>query len=171
MDWIIIVLRFLHIFAGVFWLGAVFINEAFILPTVRGTGPVGGQFMGYMVRVKSYPTRIIGAAVVTILAGLGLYARNAALSHGAWAQTRPAMVYGIGGAAAILALFPGIGLGARSANRLAALGATIQAGGKPPSAEQQAEMAVWQKRLAIGSHATAGLTAIALLCMAIARYV
>lgn len=171
MDLLIIVLRVLHIFAGVFWMGAVFVNEAFILPSVRATGPVGGHFIGYMVRVKGYPKRMIGAALVTIIAGLALYARNAAASNGAWAQTRAAMVYGIGGAAAILALYPGIWLGARSANALAAIGASIQAGGQAPTAEQQAEMAVLQKRLAMGSHATAGLTAIALLCMAIARYI
>ena len=170
MDLLTIVLRFLHIFAGVFWMGAVFTSEMFLLPTVRATGPAGAQFMGHLVRVKKFPVRVVGAAIVTVLAGLGLYWHNIAISSGAWAQTRAASTYGIGGAAAILALFPGIGMVALGATRLSALGASIQASGAQPTADQQAQMATLQKRIAIGTHATAGLTAIALLCMAIARY-
>ena len=170
MDILTIVLRFLHIFAGVFWMGAVFMSEVFLIPTARATGPAGMQFMGHLVRAKKYPVRVVGAAIVTVLAGLGLYWHNVAISNGAWAQTRAAMIYGIGGAAAILALFPGIVLVARSATALAELGASIQASGAQPSAEQQAQIATLQRRIANGTHAAAGLTGIALLCMAIARY-
>lgn len=171
MDVTMIVLRLLHIFAGVFWAGAVFINEGFLLPTVRATGPVGGQFMRHLVSVKRYPIRIATSGIIVILTGLGMYWRLGSVSGGAWYRSRPAMVYGIGGLAAIVALAIGLTLIMRAANRLAQIGNEVQASGSPPSAEQTATIAALQKRMSTGSHAVSGLIAVAVITMAIGRYV
>ena len=42
MNWLIVVLRLLHIFAGVFWAGAVFMLTRFVMPAVAASGPEGG---------------------------------------------------------------------------------------------------------------------------------
>ena len=43
---VIIVLRIIHIVAGAFWVGGAVTTAFFLLPTVKATGPVGGQFAG-----------------------------------------------------------------------------------------------------------------------------
>src|SRR5438046_2518892 len=110
MDLTIIVLRLLHIVAGVFWAGAVFLTAGFLIPAVRATGPAGGQFMRQLVGKQGLPTRVVAAALVTVLSGLGLFWRNASLSSGAWPRSHPGMGYSIGALAALLALIPGIGI-------------------------------------------------------------
>src|SRR6266567_3232257 len=167
MDVLMIVLRLIHIGVGVFWAGAVFVTEGFLIPAVRATGPAGGQFMRQLFAVQRFPVRVSTAAIVVILSGLGMYWRNGALSNGAWFQSRQAMGLGIGALAAIVALIPGIGIMARTGGRLAKLGETIQASGAPPTAEQTAMITALQKRIANGSHATAGLVGIAVISMAI----
>ena len=171
MDVLMIVLRLLHVFAGVFWAGAVFINEGFLLPTVRATGPAGGQFMRHLVGVKKYSTRIAMSGMLVILTGLGMYWRNGSLSNGAFYRSRSGMVLGLGGLSAIIALIFGLTYILPAANRLTQIGNEVQAAGGPPSAEQAGAIAAMQKKMAMGSHVVSGLIAIAVVAMAIGRYV
>jgi hypothetical protein len=171
MDVTMIVLRVIHIFAGVFWAGAVFINEGFLMPTVRATGPVGVQFMRHLVGVKKYPMRIASAGFVVVLSGLGMYWRNGALSNGTWYRSRSAMVYGIGALAAIAGLTVGLSIILPATTKLGRLGDAIQSAGGPPTSEQAATIAALQKRMGTASHAVSGLIALAVIMMAIGRYV
>jgi hypothetical protein len=171
MNVTMIVLRIIHIGAGVFWAGAVFVNEGFLLPTMKATGPGGAPFMRHLMGVKKYPVRIATSGVLVILSGLGMYWRDGAMSNGTWYRSRQAMVYGIGGLSAIIALAYGLAVLTRAAAKMNQVGAAVQASGGPPSPEQAATIAAMQQRITSGTHFVAGLIGIAVIAMAIGRYV
>jgi hypothetical protein len=99
-----------------------------------------------------------------------MYGRFIAATNGAWAETRTAMVLGIGGLATVLAAIIGGAIVGRGGQRLAKLGAAIHASGGPPSAEQTAEMGRLQARMGKAMRAVAALLFIAVTTMATARY-
>jgi uncharacterized membrane protein len=166
---ITIVLRLIHILAGIFWVGAIFLIAGFLFPTVRASGPEGRRFMQHLMLRRRLPVYVGIAMLLTILSGVTLYARAAAATQGAWAESAPGIGYGIGGLAAILGAIIGVAIGGPAGRRMAAIGQQAsQSGGL--SAEQQAEMQRLQRRSALGGRLTAGLLAIAAGAMAIARY-
>lgn len=163
-----ILLRLIHILAGVFWVGAVFLMAGFIFPTVRETGRQGGQFAQQLMLRRRLPVFLGVAMGLTMLSGLTMYGLLASSTHGAWAGSAPGIGYGVGGLAAILAAVVGMAISGTAGRRIAALSQQAGSGGLTP--EQQAEMARLQSRGASGSRITAGLLAISVGAMAIARY-
>jgi len=168
MEYVTIILRLIHIFAGVLWVGAAWIGYFFLEPTVRALGPDGGKFMGYMVTSRRYSVVLMIAAILTILAGWSLWFMRYGVPS---LQTGPGLAFAIGGVVGLAAAAVGGGLVGPASARMGALGREIAAGKKPPTPEQASEMASLQARLHTGGLWTAILTTIALFLMAIARYV
>jgi uncharacterized membrane protein len=164
-----ITLRLIHILAGIFWVGAIFLIAGFLLPTARSSGPEGGRFMRHLMLQRRLPVFLGIAMLLTLLSGFTLYGRLAAATEGAWASTPAGIGYGVGGLAAILGAIIGGAISGPAARRMAAIGQQASRG-DALSAEQQAEMQRLQARSALGSRVTAGLLAIAAGAMAIARY-
>jgi uncharacterized membrane protein len=165
---ITIILRLVHILAGVFWVGTAFLLAGFLVPTMRETGREGGRFIQHLMQQRRLQIFLGIGMLLTILSGLIMYARLAAATHGGWAGTRPGIAYGIGGLAAVLAAITGALIGGSAGRRMAAVGQGLGPGG--PSAEQQAEIARLQGRMGVGIRLTAGLLAVAAASMAVARY-
>ena len=166
---ITIILRLIHILAGIFWVGTLFVIAGFLMPAARASGPEGGRFMQHLMLRRRLSMFLVIAMLLTVLSGVTMYARVTAATHGAWAGTAPGIGYGVGGLAAILAAIMGGAISGPAARRLATAGQQAsQAGG--PSAEQQAEIMRLQRRATLGSHITAGLLAVAAGAMAVARY-
>jgi uncharacterized membrane protein len=165
-----LVLRFFHIVGGVFWAGAVFLMVGFIFPTVREMGPQGGRFMQELQQRRRLSVFMNTAAGLTMLSGFILMGRMVAATDGAWMETRTGMTLAIGGLAAILAAIIGGALVGRGGQKLAKLGAAVQASGGPPSAEQAAEMSRLQGRMGKAMRVVAGLLFVAVTTMATARY-
>jgi uncharacterized membrane protein len=170
MAWMI-VLRLIHIVAGVFWAGSVFFVVRFLLPALRASGPAGGQVMQQIAGKLRYGTAAMGAGLLTILSGIGMFWRDVKMSSGTWASSGPGMTYAIGALAAITALTVFATIGRPAGNQLLELGATIQSSGGPPSAEQASTLARLQNRMGAASRTAAALLAIAVIAMAVARYV
>ncbi len=166
---ITLLLRLIHILAGIFWVGGAFLLAGFLLPTVRATGPEGGRFMQHLAGRRRLPVYMGVAMLLTVLSGFAMYGRVAAATNGAWASTPPGIAYGLGGLAAILGAAVGMVLGGASARRMAVIGQRITEAGRP-TPEQQAEMERLQGRMALGSRLTAGLLLLAASAMAVARY-
>src|SRR5262245_14641360 len=99
-----IALRLIHIFAGVFWAGAVFFVTSFLLPSIRDAGPAGAAVSRQLIVIRKYPRTVFIIAILTVLSGLALYGHNVSISNGAFARSRAGMTYGIGGIVAILTL-------------------------------------------------------------------
>ena len=165
---ITIILRLIHILAGIFWVGTAFLLAAFLIPTLRETGREGGRFMQHLMQQRRLQLFLGTAMLLTIVSGIAMYARVTAATHGSWAGTTQGIAYGIGGAAAIFGAAAGAVISGGAGRRMAALGPSVGAGG--PSPEQQLEMARLQGRMAFGTRLSAALLAVAAGSMAVARY-
>jgi hypothetical protein len=170
MNWLIVVLRFLHIFFGVFWAGAVFTTARYILPTVVVSGPEGQRFMLRLALERGLTRAMIVAGTITVLAGLMLMWHDSAGFQRSWMGSGMGVMLSVGALAAVGALATGI-RSAMLAAKLGRLAAAMQAKGGPPTPEQQTEAQGLGARLAAGARAVAIQLVIAVLCMAVARYV
>jgi uncharacterized membrane protein len=164
-----LLLRLIHILAGVFWVGTIFLIAGFLLPTARATGREGGRFMQHLMLQRRLPIFLAVAMLLTVLSGFTLYGRLVSSTHGAWAGTPPGIAYGVGGLAAILGALVGMVVSGPAARRMAAIGQRAAAEGAP-SAGQQAEIERLQGRMVLGSRLVAGFLAVAVGAMAVARY-
>jgi len=170
VNWLIVVLRLLHIFAGVFWAGAIFTLIRFVMPAVKASGPEGGRFVRRIAVEAGLTKALVAAGFTTVLAGLALLWHDSAGFNSAWMGSGMGVVFSIGGLAGLGALTTGARTG-MTIGKLGALGAAIEGKGGPPSPEQAAEMQRLQARMVGSTRATAIQLAIAVICMAVARYV
>ena len=110
MELDLIVLRLLHIVAGVFWVSSAWFFFLFVEPTAAELGPESERFMnGMMVRRKA-PIFITIASVTTVLAGLALYWRASAGLTAAWITSGPGIGFTVGAVAAIVAFVAGLAI-------------------------------------------------------------
>jgi hypothetical protein len=163
-----ILLRLIHIMAGIFWVGSAFLMAGFLVPTMRETGREGGRFIQHLMLERKLPIFLSIASLLTILSGFIMYGRMAAATHGTWAGTPPAIAYGVGGLAAILGAVAGSLLSGAAGRRMAVVGQSIGPAG--PSANQQEEISRLQRRIALGTRVAAALLAVAAGAMAVGRY-
>jgi uncharacterized membrane protein len=163
--------RFIHVVAGVLWVGALMFITWFLLPAIGATGPAGGTLMQQIVRVQKLPVYLMTLMALTILSGLSLFWLNVRASGEAWMHTGPGRTFSLGGALAILAALIGAGVSMPTSGKMAAIGAQVQASGAPPSAAQAAELARLQNRLHRAGQAVAVLLLLAVTCMGVARYI
>ena len=168
---LLLLLRILHVGAGVFWVGAFMLLARYVIPATHAAGPAAGPFMQQLMTRTKLPAVLSGAAVVAILSGFALYGRNIMASDGAWAGTRSGMVFGLGGIAALVALIIGLVVNRPVGMRLGALAAEIGAAGGRPTAEQTSEMQRLQARVAGASRIIVVLLMVAVTAMALGRYV
>jgi hypothetical protein len=168
-TWLLILMRLVHILAGVFWVGAMLFMQRFVMPTAQESGLEGRRFMQRMMQARKVTQAFGAAAGLTMLSGIGLYWRFTAITDGAWARSRPGMVFGLGGAAAIIAGIIGGSVVGGAAEKMTALGATMEAGGPPPAGAAE-EMQRLQARMQSAAKAVQWLLILAVICMATARY-
>jgi len=168
---VLLLMRIVHVFVGVFWAGAVLFIAGFLFPSVRAAGPAGGQIMQQLTLVRRMPVWLMGAAVLTLLSGFGLYWHDGMVSGSAWFGSGPGKVFGLGGLLALAAAVLGMAVNSPTAKRLGALMGAIQAAGRAPSADELAEARRLQARLGTATLTVAILVGLATLAMAIARYV
>ena len=102
---------------GVFWVGAVLFIAAFLVPSVRAAGPAGGAIMRQLVEVRKLPLWLMGASVLTILSGIGLYWVDSAGFQSAWLGSGPGRTFGLGGVLALAAAVLGMAVNAPTARR------------------------------------------------------
>jgi hypothetical protein len=169
----IVVLRLLHITFGMFWVGSALTTSFLTLPTVRATGPVGGQFFGEFMRRTGYHNLMLIAGLVTIATGLALYWDF--YVGLAWNLSRPGpeTIFGLGGLIAIVVAIAANTLIPSVSKQLAAIGSRIQAqgAGGAPEPELIAERGRLSLRLAHIGMANAALLVMAVALMAVGRYV
>lgn len=170
MDIVLIVLRIIHFFGGVFWVGASFFNIGFLQPAVRATGADGLKVMQHLTQRTRMTTALYTAATLTVISGLLLYwmisgFRMSFLSGGY------GLVLTIGGVAGLIAWFVAIFIIRGILSGMRELGKAIQAQGRPPTPEQGAAMQALSLRLKNLGQIGVIIMSIALLCMSIARYV
>jgi len=167
---LILALRLIHIVSGVFWVGSIIFMAWFLTPALRATGAAGGAVIQQLVRAQRLPAYLIAAMLLTVISGLLLFQHDSA-SFSGWMHTGTGMTFSAGAVLAIVGAIIGVFFNTPIAKRLSALGASIQAGGRPPTAEQAASLEMLQSRLARLSSIAAVLLILAVAAMAVARYI
>jgi hypothetical protein len=155
------ILRVIHIGAGAFWAGAAMLMGWILVPTAREVGPAAGPLMQGLLK-RNLPERLIGAGVVTVLAGLWLFALRTPTFR-RWQD----YALGLGALSAIVALTIGITLQRPTAKKVQALGAAIARSGGPPTQAQGEEMTGLQAKMAGYGNLLAYLFALTLAGMAL----
>lgn len=173
MDPLMIVLRGLHIGFGVLWVGAAWMMFLFVEPTLKALGAdVQKSFMGHIIGVRRLTTIVTSATIVTVGAGAVMYVLDVL-------RYTPQFFFGsgfgivltIGAVAAIIAFLSGLIFIEPGFSRMAKIGAEIDAAGGPPKPEQVAELGAIGARLDQVFRADFVLLLIAVIAMAVARYV
>ena len=166
----LILLRLIHILAGVFWAGTAMFTVSFLIPAVRALGPAGGPVMQEITQKRKLPVYFFGSGILTVLSGFALYWHDSAGFTNGFMRSGGGVTFGIGAILALLAMCVGIFVASPTAMRAGALGAAIAAAGKP-TPEQAAEMQRLQVRMGKASALGAGLLTLTVITMAIARYI
>lgn len=169
MNTTMLVLRVIHIFAGVFWAGFAFFNIIFLQPAIRAIGAEGQKTMQHLTQKTRFLPTLYIAATLTVLSGLIMY----------WilAGNRFALLQGGYGHSITMGTIAGIIVWVLLMfvihpifNRMKAIGKEIQAQGNPPTPEQTAEMQALVVKLGRVGKWAAALLAVTVLGMAAARY-
>ena len=163
-------LRFVHVVAGILWGGAAVSYLFFVKPSVNAIGATGPQFMQNLMERRKYPIFMMSTSLLTILAGGVLFWFSSGGFNPAWMASGPGIGFTIGSVASLVGfLAGGIGVGPTS-QKMAALGGQIAASGKGPTPGQIAQMEALEKRLNLAEQLDFIMLVIAMLTMATARY-
>jgi hypothetical protein len=150
--------------------GSAFFVFFFLEPTVNALGPQAGPVMGHITQHRKMPVVIVTSSLLTILAGILLYWRDSNGFELDWITSPVGLGFTIGAVAAIVAFALGFTMIKPVADRMGALAREVQGSGGPPSGEQAAEMQGLQHRLRAIGRVDTILLGIALVTMAVARY-
>ena len=170
MDTYMVVLRIVHILAGVFWVGAAFTTILFLQPTAREVGPAAGAFMAHLAGKKRLIDWVLRAAGLTILAGVLMYWRVSGGLDGDWITSAQGLPLTIGALCGIGAFSLGLSVVRPSIMATLAIGAEVAASGGPPTPEQAAKLQEFQTRGKAVGQIIVPLLVIAVSGMAAWRY-
>jgi hypothetical protein len=168
---LLIVLRLLHILAGIFWVGGSLLVHAHILPTAKRLGPDAGRFMQSLAADSGMPVALTLAGLTTTIAGAILFVFVSGHFDPGWMSSPTGVTFGIGALFGIAGLLFGAAVQAPNAARMATLSREIAGGGGPPTPAQVARMNLLRDRLERGGRIASVLLVTAAAAMAIARYV
>lgn len=165
MDWLMVSLRIVHIFAGVFWVGATYTMILFVFPTVEALGDDSKKFMQHFMQGGKFSKRMAAASGLTVLSGLLMYGK---LFHGlAPLNTGSGLALTLGSLFGLLTMGMGMSTG-RKTKEIQALGAEMAGGAPKP--EQVSRMAQLQASLARSGSLSAILMTLSLLGMILSEY-
>lgn len=169
-DPILLLLRLVHIGAGVFWVGAAFAFFLFVQPSAKALGPEGeGAFMADLTQVRRFPMVILTATVLTVGAGLILYLRNAGGIE-LWLGSATGVGFTIGSAAALVSFALGAMVVRPAVTKLTEIGRTLREARRPPTPEEAAAIGALKGRLGTFGKINLVFLAVAVLFMATSRY-
>ena len=166
MSILMLVLRVVHICAGIFWGGGSLFMNYFFGPTVQATDQVGKQFAGHLILKTKFVTVMTTMAALTVLAGAGLYWLDSDGLTSAWMKSNSGIGFTIGSVFGLIAFIFGVQFGQLN-KKLATIGSQVQ--GKP-TPEQFAEIQSIQKRIAFAARFHVPAIILAILFMSASRY-
>jgi uncharacterized membrane protein len=162
MNYVIILLRLIHIVAGVFWVGGALIMTFYVAPTAGATAEAGQKFMQHLIGSTNIQRMMAAASGASLLAGILLFTDKPP----EWHTSSAGIGFGIGAGFAIIGFIMGI-LISRNTKGMTKIGAEIK--GKPTT-EQLAQLTSRQKRQASLSMVNVASLLLAVAFMATARY-
>jgi hypothetical protein len=169
MNIVMIVLRLIHIFAGVFWAGSVFFMISYLTPAVKATGAEGGKVMQRLL-ISGVTRGLVSAGALAALSGLTMYWLDSGGLQLVWITTPTGLGFSFGAIMGLVSLGVGLSVTKPAGDGIEAIIKGSIASGKPPSPEQMTQLQALQMKMATGSLWNAILLALALAAMATARY-
>ena len=169
MSGFMIVLRLIHIFTAVFWVGTIWYFALFFLPRVKTFGQDTGRIM-QTISAPPFPTYMATAAVLAALSGIVMYWKDSAGFSGAWIATAPGIALTIAGILGIAAALIGLFESRPVTVRMGQLGREVAASGKPPAPAVMQEMQALSAKLERALYRTAYLLLVTAIGMATFRY-
>jgi uncharacterized membrane protein len=166
MDIVLLVLRLLHVAAGIFWVGAALLMNFFIGPSIQATLPAGQQFSGYLMTKTRFKDAMTASALITVIAGTVLYLMHSQIFSSGWTFSGAGIGFGIGGVFGILGAIFGAMFGSLT-TQMALIGTQIKG---QPSPDQLAEMQSIQKRIKLISPIHVASIILSTILMSVARY-
>ena len=170
MDIYVLVLRLLHIFGGVFWVGGTFLLAGYIEPTARAMGLDGGKFMQRFAGQSGFSQAMSVAAIANVVAGALLYWHDSGGLQLTWMTTATGVMFTLGGLAGITSAVIGAAITGSASTKLAEVGKQIASAGGPPAPEKLAQVQALQDKLRQGGRINTVLMIVALIGMSLARY-
>ena len=155
-------LKLVHVFAGVVWMGGGIIMIYFIVPSVKATAPAGGAVMAHLNTRLRLPQVLLYAAWATTLAGLVLFWRASDGLSAGYFESLQGQALAAGSGAGVLAFLGAVGVQLPRSKRLAQLGARMM---QTPSPETAAVLATEQRKFALGGYIISVFFVISLLGM------
>jgi uncharacterized membrane protein len=173
MNSLMMLLRLVHILAGIFWVGATIFLAAFLLPTARAVGPSAGPLISQLMERRRLQLWINLMMTLTILAGLALYGIDSRLSGGGFGRSPMGITLAIGALLSIGAAGVGGAMAKPTGRKLGEIAQRMQeaqrAGGPPPP-NLVAEAAPLQLKMARALAIMSWLLVLSATTMAVARY-
>src|SRR5574341_5282 len=161
MSLFMVVLRLVHIGAGVFWAGGAIVVARFLIPSVQDAGPEGGKVVQALQK-RGLMTALPASAVLSMVAGLILYWRVSGGYAGQFGRTPTGMALGLGAVASIVAFVIGVTILRPATMKAGTLAQSLPQVSDPAGRDaQQAEMQSLRTRAARAANWVAGLLGIA----------
>ena len=167
---LLLLLRIIHIGCGVFWAGSILFLAFYVFPAVQRSGPDGGKFMQAISSTNRFAQVLPLMALLTILSGAVLMWRQSGEFTPEWFATKYGLSLTIGGALAVIALIQGMSVNKPAVTRIERIGQRIQAHGGVPNDAERAEMIALRARVIGSTQLLAVWLSLAVIAMAIARY-
>jgi len=169
MGFLIMALRVIHIFSGVFWVGFAFFNIGFLQPTVKATGAEGQKTMRHLTQKTRLLSTVYATATLTMLSGLVMYWILLGFRLSVFLSGY-GLVLTIGSIAGVIAWIIAVVVIRSIFNQMQTIGQEIQAQGGPPTPEQATQMQALVARLGTVGKVALVFLVVALLGMSMARY-
>lgn len=170
MDLLMAILRIIHIFAGIFWVGVSIFNIRFLQPTVQATGAEGQKVMQHLASHTRFTVTMYTVATLSLLSGLTMYGINFEFRASAL-ESGYGLVLTIGGIAGAIAWGIAIFLVRGVLGKMQAVGKAVREQGGPPTPEQAAVLQASSARMVQLGQWGLAFMIIAVLGMSIAERV
>jgi uncharacterized membrane protein len=170
MDVVVLALRIVHIGSGVMWVGGAALFFFYLEPAINTLGQDAEKFVNEVINRRKAPIYFVSISTLAILSGIVLIWRDSNGFQLSWITSSIGLGFTIGGLAALIAWLGGNLLIPRTLGKLTSIGAEIGAAGGPPSPELMARMHAVQERLRLIGLVDIVLLTIAVVGMAVARY-
>ncbi|MEW5988652.1 MAG: hypothetical protein AB1791_18650 [Chloroflexota bacterium] len=159
-------LRVVHIFSGIIWVGFGFFQLGVVGPAVRSFGSEGTKFRLALSQKGRYDQLIAAAALLTTLSGLTLYYLTSGNLNPAVVFAPARLGLNVGALVGVAAFLHGFFSIGRKSARLQALVGQMQATGGPPQPAQLAEARALGTQIERGGRVSAILMVTAVIGMA-----
>ena len=170
MNWLIIILRIVHVLGGIMWVGSALFSARFLMPAIQDAGP-DGMKVAAALQKRGMMTFMPLVAIFTIVSGFWLYSHDSGGMDSGFMRSNMGMTFGIGGVLALAVFVLGIAIGMPAMRKAGALQRSLASLPESGRASVQAQIGQLQMRAGAIARLGAPLLLAAAIAMAIARYV